>query len=260
MPHSLQPSPSPFVAPGRVRAGLLAIPVLALSAACQDRDPAAEAVAESIQVHGGERFENMDVSFTFRDDRFRVIRDGGLFRYERTYRDEEGREIRETLDNEGTSLEVDGREVPLGTRERLRVESDVNSVVYFAFLPFRLQEPSVRLRDLGEARVGGEPYRVVEVTFDEEGGGRDWQDRFIYWFHRDEATLDYLAHSYARGGGVTRFRRAVNRREVGGLLIQDYENYTAEDEIADLLEYPRLLEEGGLRLVSMVELEEVDVR
>jgi hypothetical protein len=248
--------------PLRPRGTVPAILVAALGpviAACGPSDPVADLVAESIERHGGERFLEMEVTFTFRDARFRVRRDGGRYHYERVYRDGEGRSVREVMTNDTVAMEVDGRPVRLDGRERSRIETAVNSVVYFGFLPFRLQDPAVQLRDLGDERVASEPYRRVEVTFLEEGGGVDWEDRFVYWIHRDEKTLDYLAYRYYRDGGGTRFRRAVNRREVGGLLVQDYENFTGEAPVDDIADYARLLEEDRLTLVSMVELEAVEV-
>jgi hypothetical protein len=224
---------------------------------CEPEDPARELVRESIRVHGGERFERIELEFDFRDRRFLVRRDDGRFRYERHYTAEDGASVVEWMDNDGTGRMVDGAETVLDEAERARVETAVNSVVYFGFLPFRLLDPAVRLRELETAEVEGRPYRRIEVTFDPAGGGVDWEDRFVYWFHRDDHTLDYLAYRYHRDGGGTRFRRAVNRREVGGLLLQDYENYTADSMIDDIARYHRFFEEDRLRLLSMVELENV---
>jgi hypothetical protein len=239
---------------------LLLVPLVpAFLPGCGAPDPAAQAVAEAIERHGGEVFRDMDVTFNFRETRFRVIQDGGLFRYERSYVGPGGEGVLEALSNEGVERLVDGSPVPLDQADRNRISTAVNSVVYFGFLPFRLQDPAVVLRDLGEVSVYDRPYRKVEVTFHEEGGGDDWEDRFVYWFHRDDRTLDYLAYRYSRDGGGTRFRRAVNRRAVGGLLLQDYENYAGVQDVEDIADYDQLLEQGRLRLVSVVELEDVVV-
>jgi hypothetical protein len=233
--------------------------MVAVLPGCAPEDPTARVIGEAIERHGGEVFRDMDVSFTFRGARFRVVQDGGLFRYERRYVGPRGEVVEESLSNEGAHRLVDGSPIPLDQADQARVETAVNSVVYFGFLPFRLQDPAVVLRDLGEVTVHDRPYRKVEVTFREEGGGDDWEDRFVYWFHRDDRTLDYLAYRYHRDGGGTRFRRAVNRREVGGLLLQDYENYTGIQEVGDIADYDRLMERGLLRLVSVVGMEDLVV-
>lgn len=250
-----------------------AFALLWLASACQ---PAAETQAsaeprpegpagwvhDAIQRHGGETFEHSRITFTFRGVEFEVLQDGGLFRHERRYTDEAGRSVVEIMDNDGTRMEVDGEPVALDPDEFARVEMDVNSVVYFGFLPFRLLDPAANHRDLGAIEIDGEPYRMIEVTFEAEGGGTDWQDRFVHWIHRDRHTLDFLAVRYDRDGGGARFRRAINRREEGGLLLQDYENYRpADGPIGDIADFARLFEEeGALELLSLVELEEVRVQ
>ncbi|GEM_PF-90761 len=258
--HPINPCPLDMLTP-RLRflaAGLL---FCLVSAACDQPDPAEEVVRSGIEAHGGELFEAMEVRFTFRDAHFTVWRHNGAFRYERVYTDDEGSVIRDWMTNEETGQEVDGERQPLTAQERASVETAVNSVVYFGLLPFRLLDDAARHRDLGTTEIEGRTYRTVEVTFDREGGGADWEDRFVYWFDDREHTLDYLAYRYHRDGGGTRFRRAVNRRNVGGLLLQDYENYTAAvGEVDDIADYDRLLARGELQLVSTIALEEVEVR
>jgi len=230
------------------------------TASCSDSlDDADRIVLASIDRHGGTLLEDSRIGFTFRDARFDVLTDRGTFRYERTFRDALGRSVTEVLANDGVHVIVNGEEVPLDPDTRAQVEADVNSVVYFAFLPFRLRDPAVRLRDLGPDEVEGHPYHRIEVTFDQEGGGQDWDARFVHWIHAEDHTLDYFAYRYSRGEGGTRFRRAINPREVGGLLIQDWENFGAPAEVAALEEYPTLLESGALNLLSLIVLEDVQV-
>ena len=221
--------------------------------------PARLAVDRAIEAHGGERFEQVHIEFRFRDHDFRVVRDRGRFEYERTGTDDEGRTVRERMDNDGTRAWVDDVPMELDDDTRASVETAVNSVVYFAFLPFRLDDPAVLLEDLGTTELEGRTQRKVEVGFRQEGGGRDWEDRFVYWFDEETGMLDYLAYRYHTGEGGTRFRKAVNRREAGGLVIQDYENYTADPDITDVAEYDRWFSEGRLRLVSDIRLEDLHV-
>lgn len=217
--------------------------------------PAEEAIQRSIETHGGEAFQTGVMEFDFRGDRFLLARHDDRFRQERVHVDPEGRVVREQMTNEGTRLLLDGREVTLDEEERAELELAVNSVIYFAFLPHRLRDPGVRAAHLGETRIRDEPYDVVEVTFDEAQGGEDWEDRFVYWIHSESGTLDWMAYRYERDDGGTRFRRAVNRREVGPLLVQDWENWDGGDRVSRLEDYPDLHAAGELELVSMVEME-----
>ena len=42
--------------------------------------------------------------------------------------------------------------------------------------------------------------------------------------------IDYLAYNYVTDGGGVRFRSAINKRRVNGLLVQDYINYAPLDK------------------------------
>lgn len=238
--------------------GAAAVLGLALAAGCRSEPEASTVVQRGIEAHGGDRYEDVRVDFRFRDEDWSVIHRDGLFRYERVYEDDHGRRVVEVMTNDSTGRAVDGNPVELDDGARADVELDVNSVVYFSFLPFRLDEPAAQPRYLREETIRGEPYHAVEVTFRQEGGGPDWEDRFVHWFHAEEGTLDYLAYRFHRDDGGTRFREAVNRRERDGLLLQDYVNFHAEN-MEDIAGYPDSLQTGALERVSDVELEDVDV-
>jgi hypothetical protein len=216
-------------------------------------------VDAAIERHGGGLFEDSRIRFDFRGTRFEFFRDAGVFRYERVYRDPLGRTVSDVMDNDGTHMFVNGGEVALTPEERESVEYDVNSVIYFAFLPFRLRDPAARIGALDPDTIRGEPYHRVEVTFTEEGGGVDSDARFVHWIHADSLTLDYFAYRYSRDGGGARFRRAVNRREIGGILVQDFENYAPAGPVEDVAELSRHFEDGTLDLLSLVALEGLEV-
>ena len=222
-------------------------------------DTAAGAVLERARrVHGADVLDRAEVTFRFRGTPFSVRRDGGRFAYARIGEDSAG-VIRDVLDNDGFTRTVDGTPVSLGERERRAAEGALNSVVYFALLPYALADPAVQPRLVGADTLGGEPYHLVEVTFREEGGGRDYQDRFVYWIHQTRETMDYFAYSYEVNGGGARFRQAVNPRTVGGVRFADYRNYSAEPLEPRLEEFGRLLEGDSLALVSEIVLDRVRV-
>lgn len=223
------------------------------------RDSAAVAIlARARRVHGADVLDHAEVTFDFRDTPFTVRREGGHFTYARVMEDS-ARVVRDVLGNDGFTRTVDGAPVALPERERLAAAGAVNSVVYFALLPYSLADPAVRPRLIGADTLGGEPYHLVEVTFRKEGGGQDYQDRFVYWIHRTRATMDYLAYSYEVNGGGARFRQAVNPRTVGGVRFADYRNYTAEPLEPPLDDLGRLFEAESLALVSEIVLDRVRV-
>ena len=215
-------------------------------------------ISQAREAHNSSRLDSATVRFRFRTYDFEVLREDGRFRYVRTATDSLGRHIADVLSNDGVSRAIDGQASVLTDAQRLGIEGGINSVVYFALLPYALTDPAVKLRYLGPDSLRGEPYEAVEVTFRQEGGGRDWDDRFIYWLHRDRHTLDYLAYTFHVNGGGTRFREAYNIREVEGIRFADYRNFTAPG-IGDTLEaYGR--PPVDLELLSTVELENVEVQ
>lgn len=221
-------------------------------------DSASAIIERSRQAHGADVLDRAEASFGFRGQQYSAHRDGGRFAYSRTQADPAG-EVRDVLDNDGIRRTVAGHPVALGRQAALAAEGAVNSVVYFALLPYPLSDPAVQPRLVGTDTLVGEPYDLVEVTFRQEGGGRDYQDRFVYWIHHDDATIDYLAYSYEVNGGGARFRQAVNPRTVGGVRFSDYLNYTAEPLEPRLEELGRMFEADSLDLLSEIALDNVRV-
>jgi len=140
----------------------------------------------------------------------------------------------------------------------------VNSVHYFTQLPLRLKDNAVNLKKLGTEDIEGKTYHKVEVKFYENGGGVDFEDVYIYWFDQEDYSMDYLAYSFLVNGGGSRFRKAINRREVQGVVFQDYENYKPKQNTKDVDSLGLFYNQGRLELLSTIEnknltLKEVDL-
>lgn len=252
-----------------------AAPVLALLAAvaavgCQR--PAPQGDTEALALidrarthHGSALLDRAELAFSFRGTPFTVRRDGGRFRYARTTTDSLGRAVEEVVDNDGTHRFVDGTEVPLAADEAGAVTTAVNSVAYFALLPAPLSDPAVRARLLTPDRVGGEDYDRVEVTFAQQGGGADFDDRYVYWLRRPDGRVGHYAYTYdvtpgdtARAATGTRFRVPIGARRVGGVLVQDWRNVSA-DGLVDLRQFGDAYDAGQTFEVSEVVLDAVRV-
>ncbi len=233
---------------------------LPLATGCAPEAPDAQRIVDqTIDAHGGPAYETSELSFVFRGDRYDIRHDGARYRYERTRRDSAGIWV-DVLTARDFDRTLNGVGVPLPERDSLAQSSTLNSVPYFVLLPFRLNDPAARKQYLGGVEVAGAPYHKIEVTFSEQGGGRDWQDRFIYWIHRDRHTMDYLAYRFGSGSRDTRFREAVRVRRVGGIRFADYRNYVVDSLNFDIAAYDRLFEDGGLEVLSEVEIDSVVVR
>ncbi len=194
-----------------------------------EQDKAQALVDAAILTHGGERYKNFELGFTFRDRLYTATRDyDGNFTYTRNFRDSANRPVSDVLNQDGFHRRISNKRVELPAKEAQAYENSVNSVLYFMLLPAGLNDPAVRKKYLGSTTLAGQPYEMVEVTFQEDGGGVDHQDVFVYWFHAQKHTMDYIGYSYETEGGGLRFRKAVNPRQIMGILFQDYVNYKAE--------------------------------
>ncbi len=227
--------------------------------ACTPTPDAQAIVDAAIEAHGGKGYENFQADFDFRERHYTAIRQGGLFTYTRAFTDSTG-SYRDVLSNDGFTRHRNDTLQELTEERRSAFSNSVNSVIYFALLPFGLNDAAVVKTLVGEETVRDKKYDVVKVTFQQAGGGTDHEDEFLYWINQDKHTVDYLAYSYHTNGGGIRFREAINPQQVGGILWQDYINYKAADEKNTPLEQLMpLFKEGKLLELSRIEQKNIAV-
>ncbi|MEM8906499.1 MAG: DUF6503 family protein [Bacteroidota bacterium] len=222
-------------------------------------NPAQAIVDLAIQKHGGKKYQNAEIEFDFRQKQYRAMRKNGQFQYERSFKDKSGRQIRDVLNNDGFFRQLDGQKVTPTEKERLDWSEAVNSVHYFVQLPASLNDPAVIKTYLGTSQIKGQAYDKVEVRFQAEGGGRDHEDVYLYWFNRKTHMMDYLAYNYLVNGGGARFRAAYNVRTVAGIRFADYINYKPKTDNRNVAEFDVLFEQGDLVEVSRIETENIRV-
>ena len=167
--------------------------------------------------------------------------------------------INDVLNNTGFKRFVNDSLIKVPDSMATRYSSSVNSVHYFAHLPYALNDRAVNKQLQGETKIGGEPYYQIEITFQQEGGGADHHDEFMYWIHKDNFTIDFLAYKFLVNDGGIRFRAAFNTRTVEGIRFADYHNYTTPDFHTPLKDLPDLYEKGKLELLSTIETEDIAV-
>ena len=201
--------------------------IISFFTSAQSDKEAQSIINKSIKVHGGKKVANGHFSFDFRKHHFTYKRNNGEFEYSRTNK-ETG--VKDILTNGGLVRIEDERKVELSEKQKRSYARSVNSVHYFAFLPYFLNDNAVIKEFIGETQIKGKDYYKIKVTFDQEGGGDDYDDVYIYWIDQEEYTLDYLAYSFHVDGGGVRFREAYNTRKVKGVIFQDYINYKHDKE------------------------------
>ena len=238
----------------------LAIAILsAYSCGHQESELTADQVIEkAVQKHGGSNYDNMEVQFDFRNRHYRAKVSDGEYVYERTFKSDNGW-VTDVWSNKKFKRMIDEKEIQLNREDLRTYRSSTNSVIYFALLPFNLNDPVVNRQLMRSVDIKGQPYYKVEITYGERGGEKeDFENAYVYWIHKENFTMDYLAYSFNINGGGVRFREAYNQREVEGILFQDYRNYTIDKDFpAQELDYAFVTEQ--LQLVSDIKLENIKV-
>lgn len=220
--------------------------------------PEQELVARVQAAHGVDQLEGKEVSFTFRDKQYVRYVFNNAFGYSRSGLNEEGEMVIDSWRGDDFERTVNGVTVQVTEKDANAYKSSINSVFYFALLPASLTDPAVNVELLEETKIKGIEYAKIKVTFDEEGGGEDHNDIFIYWLNKETSTMDYLAYEYFTNGGGIRFREAYNPRTVGGFRVQDYSNFEPPSGV-ELIDMDKAFELGRMELVSDIVLTEVKI-
>ncbi len=229
---------------------LLLLPAFLLA-----QDDAQKIINKSIKAHGGKKYNEKSFEFDFRDRTYTYSIKDGVYRYTRTSKENEPKYL-DVLTNNGFERMVNNKSESLTSKQQRSYSDALNSVVYFAMLPYYLNDAAVKKKYLGKKVIKDITYHKIEITFNKEGGGTDHDDRYVYWFDAADYSLDYLGYSYHVNGGGVRFREAYNTRQTEGVLFQDYVNYKADkDTPVDSLD--DLFLSGKLKELSRIELKNI---
>jgi len=270
---------------------LIVVCVLFIACKTEKVETANTIINRAIEVAGGEKYIDAEIVFDFRDKQYTAIRKNEIYQYEREFKDAT-QVIRDVLNNEGFKRFVNTEEIVVADSMSVKYAASVNSVHYFALLPYGLNDAAVIKENLGSVSIKGKNYHKIKVTFQQEGGGEDFEDVFLYWvnikgknYHKikvtfqqegggedfedvflywvntETYTVDYLAYSYQEDSGVgIRFREAYNVRTINGLRFVDYNNFKPKEESLNLLDTDKAFEAGNLKLLSKIELKNITVK
>ncbi|WP_422348202.1 DUF6503 family protein [Flagellimonas sp.] len=236
--------------------------ILVLTLSCKQQSKtqmtAQEIVDKSIEVSGGLLYKTHGSSFKFRGRKYSSRMENGKKVLERiTYLDSVI--VKDVKTNSNLKRYFNDSLVSLPDTLAFKYANSVNSVHYFSRLPYGLNDRAVNKELLGIEAIKGVPYFKLKVTFEQEGGGKDFDDTYIYWFNTETFKVDYLAYDYHTDGGGQRFREAYNERFVEGIRFVDYNNFKPKTKGTPLLEIGKMFEEGGLELLSKIELTDIEV-
>jgi hypothetical protein len=224
-----------------------------------EKDLALSVLDSAIAFYSEVDLKKMSIAFDFRGKTYAASWPSEGMIYTNFYTDSLGAHKRQ-LQNGKYQEWLNDRELQLDDKTRAARGSSVNSVLYFALLPWNLQDEAVRATYVGESTIDSRLYHNIKVTFSEAGGGDDYDDVFLYWFDADDYSMDYLAYSYREDEGGTRFRSASNARRVNGIMFQDYANYKGPADSDSLSFILDMYNEGKLDLLSQIDLSKIQVQ
>ncbi|WP_298903911.1 DUF6503 family protein [uncultured Psychroserpens sp.] len=223
-------------------------------------------IDKAIQVSGGDLMDSTTIHFDFRDKHYMAFRNKGVFHLERQFKAlifeevDSINEVKDVLNNKGFMRFVDNSPMNVTDTMAAKYAASVNSVHYFSVLPYGLNDAAVNKKRLADMMIKDHEYFTIQVTFNQDGGGEDFEDVFIYWINKASYKVDYLAYSYNESDGLgLRFREVYNERYIKGIRFVDYNNYKPNDASISLIKLPELFNNNQLKLLSKIELEEVTV-
>lgn len=215
-----------------------------------------EIVDKAIEYSGKSNLNDNILKFTFRDYTYKATPTCDGFQFERASKIDP---IRDVLINDELTRYYKDSIVKLADSTAFLYYESVNSVHYFTQLPVRLKDEAVQLTNLGQEEILNKTYHKLEVKFSEDGGGVDFEDVYIYWFDMEDFSLDYLAYSFIVNEGGLRFRKAINRRTLDGVVFQDYENYKPKVKSKKLEDIGKMYENDELELLSLIKNDAIEL-
>ena len=218
-------------------------------------------IDKSIKVSGGDIIAVSTLDFDFRDRHYKAIRNNGLFQLEREFKDSTNI-IKDVYNNTAYKRFVNNVAINVADTMAVKYTNSVNSVHYFIVLPYGLNDDAVIKSYVDKVRINERSYHKIKVTFKEDGGGKDYEDVFVYWINTEDYKLDYLAYlTYNSDRTIDlRFREAYNERYVNGIRFVDYNNYKPESMDVDLLRLDAMFENKELKLLSKIENKNIVVK
>ncbi len=219
---------------------------------------AQEIIDKTIETAGGALYEKAEILFTFRGIHYKSIRNNGMFSLQRILPDTLN--TIDLLTNDGFMRLQKSTQVNLADSLKVNYSESVNSVHYFMQLPYGLNGPAVNKKLLPSVTIKGKDYYKVEVTFNQVGGGIDFEDVFLFWISKESFTVDYLAYLFYTDEGGIRFRESINPRVIEGIRFVDYNNYRPHTKEIDFYSIDQWFESDSLIPLSVIEKHNIRVR
>jgi hypothetical protein len=194
----------------------------------------------------------ISIAFDFRNRSYSIAKSDQYTFMTRSFTDSTGNIVDSLINHSLFKRYLDDVPVEISNEWSKRYANSINGVLYFFQLPEGLNDEAVMKEFVERNILNGISYNKVKITFKPEGGGDDYEDEFLYWFNTKTNELDFMAYAFTMDGGGIRFRKAINKRKIDGILFQDYLNYRPSSKEITLTELDDLFEKGELIEVSKI--------
>lgn len=215
-------------------------------------------VDKAIEASQTNKLSQAKLTFNFRGRTYTADRKNGNFTLARITKSDTAT-ITDVLSNTGFQRLLNNKPIQIPDSMAVKYSESVNSVHYFSVLPFGLNDAAVNKKRLEDVTLKGKEYFKIEVTFDQEGGGVDFEDVFVYWINKESFHIDYLAYLFHVNGGGVRFREVSKEHIIQGIRLVDYHNYKPNHSSVNLRMMGKAFENGELTKVSEINLENIKI-
>lgn len=222
----------------------------------ENRLTAKQIIDKAIEVSGDDLYEKSTIEFNFRDKSYVSENSGSILK--RIF-ESESRQYTDVKNKNSFKRYIDNLQIEITDSLATVYSNSVNSVHYFAQLPYHLNDAAVVSKLLDEDQIKGKNYYVVQVTFEKANGGDDYSDTYLYWINKQTFKPDYLAYDFHTDGGGVRFRAAYNERYINGIRFVDYKNYKPKNNKVPLSKVVALFKTDQLEFLSDIQLENIKV-
>ena len=219
---------------------------------------AQQIIDNSINMSGVDKIHNSTLSFNFRDKIYIAERNSGVFVLKRISEMKEV-QIEDQLSNQGFQRLINSRPSIVADSMAVKYIESINSVHYFSVLPYGLNDKAVQKKLLKSTIINKKKYYKVQITFNEDGGGVDFDDVFIYWIGAEDFKIDYLAYTFHVNGGGMRFREVRKEHLIEGTRLLDYNNFKPKDTNTKLSDLDKAFENNKLIKASEINLENIKI-
>ncbi len=237
---------------------LLTISVLIYACKKNQELTAQQIIDKAIESSATNKLINASLAFDFRGKHYEAVRKNGLYKLIREFK-EDTILIKDVLKNDGFTRYKNEIKVNLPDSLASQYGESVNSVHYFSKLPLGLNDAAVIKKRMSNVNIKGKEYYKIKITFQQDGGGKDFEDVFIYWFSKETFQLTYLAYSFHVNGGGVRFREVSQVQNSNGISFFNYNNFKPKNLSQKIETIDKAYEENALIKVSEINMENIRV-